>query len=210
MVNAIKVMTIYNTQLILAGKNGCLIMKHINHLARIFILCAIGFLLSACGSNYINPYALPEPSETILPETVTPEPDVQDRVVVDGNVLPLPEERKIATYSLPTEQPASSVVVNLTQRAQDQSREGNFDSAANSLERALRIEPRNAMLWNRLADVRYLQKAWKKAVQLAAKSNTLAGSNQVLRRENWYLMSNAYKALGDPVLEQKYRDKLRR
>ena len=135
-------------------------------------------------------------------------PDVQDRVVVGGQVLPLPQERTIATYSLPEEKPVSSVVRNLTRKSQDQSRELNYDGAANSLERALRIEPRNPELWNQLADIRYLQKLWKKAIQLAAKSNTLTGDNKTLRRENWYLMSNAYKSLGDVASETKYRDKL--
>jgi len=157
----------------------------------------MSWAVSACVSNNVSVGE----SETL--------PDVQDRVVVDGKVLPLPEDRSIATYSLPNERPVSTVVRNLTRRAQDQVRDSNYDGAANSLERALRIEPRNPILWNRLADVHYLQKLWQKAIQLAAKSNTLAGDNQSLRRENWYLMSNAYKALGDVESEQKYRDRLK-
>jgi len=168
----------------------------IKNIASVFV---IGCFLSACVSNN-------QPPVVVEPETL---PDVQDRVIVDGKVLPLPEERSIATYSLPNEKPVSSVVRNLTSRAQDQTRSGNYDGAANSLERALRIEPRNPKLWNLLADVRYLQEAWKKAIQLAAKSNTLAADNKALRRENWYLMSNAYKKLGNAELEQKYRDKLK-
>ena len=137
------------------------------------------------------------------------EPDVTDRVVVDGKVLPLPEdERTISVYSLPEQRSVSPVVRNLIKKSQEQSSRDDFDGAANSLERALRIEPRNAMLWNRLADIRYLQKSWKKSIQLAAKSNTLAGSDNELRRENWYLMSNSYKALGNTSAEQKFRKKL--
>ena len=137
------------------------------------------------------------------------EPDTTDRVIVDGKVLPLPdEERTISAYSLPEQRSVSPVVQNLIKKSQKQSSQDDFDGAANSLERALRIEPRNAMLWNRLADIRYLQKSWNKSIQLAAKSNTLAGNDNELRRENWYLMSNSYKALGNTSAEQKYRDKL--
>lgn len=172
-------------------------MRMMKNITLVFFLSG---LLSACVSN--NQQVTTAPEADVLP-------NVQDRVVVNGEVLPLPEDRSIATYTLPDERPVSSVVKNLTRRAQDQTREGNYDGAANSLERALRIEPRNPMLWNRLADVRYLQKAWRKSIQLAAKSNTLAANNKSLRRENWYLMSNAYKALGDIESEQKYREKLK-
>lgn len=153
--------------------------------------------------------------QTTLPTTTSPteqsaetQQDTIDRVVVDGKVLPLPKEREITTYTLPQERSVSPVVQNLIKKAQGQSQSGNYDSAANSLERALRIEPRNAKLWHRLAGVRYLQELWQKAIQLAAKSNTLAGNNKTLRRENWYLMSNSHKALGNTGAEKKYRDKL--
>ena len=180
------------------------ILVVIHNFKSITMISLLGLFLSACVSNG----SVITESRPIEPKPANPQPSEQDRVVVDGKVLPLPKERQISTYSLPTEQPVSSVVRNLTHRAQDQSRAGNYDGAANSLERALRIEPRNSKLWNQLADVRYLQEAWKKAIQLAAKSNTLAGSDKTLRRENWYLMSNAYRALGDSSSEQKYRDKL--
>lgn len=168
---------------------------------RLILLMLVLGSLGAC----VSAVQVDEPTKT---PPVNDLPDVQDRVVVDGSVLPLPEERAIASYSLPKEKPVSPVVRALTRRSQEQSGVQNYDGAANSLERALRIEPRNPVLWNQLADVRYLQKSWKKAIQLAAKSNTLSGDNKKLRRENWYLMSNSYKALGDIVSEKKYRDKL--
>ena len=145
-------------------------------------------------------------SRPVVDNTVKPAPrvtvpeDTTDRVVVDGTVLPLPPERKIASYSLPQSQPVSPVVRDLMSKAQQQSQSGDHDSAANSLERALRIEPRNAKLWNRLADVRFSQESWQKAIQMAAKSNTLAGQDETLRRKNWYLMTNAHKALGNTCL----------
>jgi len=136
--------------------------------------------------------------------------DVEDRVIVDGKVLPLPDQNVVKTEPLSGQRTMSPVVRTLMTSAQNQRSAGNWDGAASSLERALRIEPRNATLWGRLADVRYAQKSWRKAIQLAAKSNTLAGSDQMLRRQNWYLMANAYEALDDPISSQKYRAKLSR
>ncbi|MEM7359492.1 MAG: tetratricopeptide repeat protein [Pseudomonadota bacterium] len=134
--------------------------------------------------------------------------EVEDRIIIDGEVLPLPEEPRIAVESLPETERVSPVVQRLLASAEQQRSQGDTDGAANSLERALRIEPRNAVLWSRLANVRYTQNDWQQAVQLAAKSNTLAASNHQLRRQNWYLMASAYSAMGDELSAQKYRDKL--
>lgn len=152
------------------------------------------FFLSACVSL----------QETAEPEKSLPD----DRVVVDGRVLPLPNKPKIEAQSLPGQKSQSPVVRRLMASAQRSRDTNDWESAANSLERALRIEPRNAVLWGQLADVRFRQSDWQQAVQLAAKSNALAGNNQTLVRQNWYLMANAYDAMGKPHRAQSYRDKL--
>lgn len=133
---------------------------------------------------------------------------VEERIIVDGKVLPLPDEPAIRAEPLPGSPQSSSVVRGLLASADSQQRAGDLDGAANSLERALRIEPRNAHLWSRLAEIRFDQKNWQQSVQLAAKSNTLAGRDSPLRRRNWYLMVNAYDQLGDTQRAEKYRQKL--
>ncbi len=135
--------------------------------------------------------------------------EVEERAVVGGEALPLPEQRDISVKPLPGQRSESPVVKRLLASADTQQRSGDVDGAANSLERALRIEPRNALLWSRLANVRFTQKDWRQAVQLAAKSNTLAANNRNLRRQNWNLMASAYDALGDEASAQKFREKLR-
>ncbi len=133
---------------------------------------------------------------------------VEDRVVINGEVLPLPEERDISATSLPNQPSSSAVVKRLVASAERHQDAGDADTALSSLERALRIEPRNAMLWSRMADIRVGQGDHKQAIQLAAKSNTLAGANMQLRRQNWYLMANAHKALGNFDAAEKFRVKL--
>jgi len=136
--------------------------------------------------------------------------DVEDRAIVNGKALPLPEDNVVIAEPLAGEVPMSPVVKSLLADARQQRQLQNWVAAAGSLERALRIEPRNAVLWARLAEIRFDQKAWRKSIQLAAKSNTLAGKNQNLRRQNWVLIASAYEADGDPQSAQKYRDKLNR
>jgi tetratricopeptide (TPR) repeat protein len=165
-------------------------------LIRLFFLACLALSLSACISTSTIDVASQSPVE------------VEDRAVVNGQPLPLPDDAIVKAEPLQGEQPMSAVVKRLVATAGDQRRVGNWDSAASSLERALRIEPRNGRLWSRLAQVRYDQNAWKKAIQLAAKSNTLSGGNSNLLRQNWVLMANSYDALGEPSSADRYRAKL--
>ena len=137
-----------------------------------------------------------------------PQASVEDRVIINGEVLPLPDEPSIEVKPLPGQASSSPVVRNLLATSEQHRSAGKIDSAVSSLERALRIEPRNAMLWSRLADIRYAQQDFTQAIQLAAKSNTLTGTDIRLRRQNWYLMANAHAALGNDEAAQNFRDKL--
>ncbi|WP_353411886.1 tetratricopeptide repeat protein [Arenicella sp. 4NH20-0111] len=139
----------------------------------------------------------------------TQEPAViEDRAVVDGEALPLPDEPRLNVETLDDNRAISPVVSRLLASAQQLKRAKDWDGASGALERALRIEPRNASLWASLAEIKFEQKEWKGALQLAAKSNALSGGDATLRRRNWYLMANAHEALGDFASAQRFRDKL--
>ena len=71
----------------------------------------------------------------------------------------------------------------------------NWERAAALLERALRIEPRNAQLWHRLAQVRLQQGQYHLAESLAQKSSALARDNPELQEKNTRLLKQA-RALG--------------
>ena len=68
---------------------------------------------------------------------------------------------------------------------------GRLPSAAASLERALRIEPRNPRLWQQLARVRLQQGDFAQAESLAARSNSFAGGDTALRAENQRIIEQA-------------------
>src|SRR6185503_10128829 len=74
---------------------------------------------------------------------------------------------------------------------------GNFPNAAASLERALRIEPRNPRLWHELARVRLKQGQYAQAESVAARSNSWAADDKALRAENCRLIAESRRARGD-------------
>ncbi len=73
---------------------------------------------------------------------------------------------------------------------------GRLANAAASLERALRIEPRNPRLWHELARVRMSQGDYAQAESLAARSNTWVGNDSELRAANVRLIAQARTAQG--------------
>lgn len=90
----------------------------------------------------------------------------------------------------------NAAVVKLLETAQQQTQQTQYNEAAATLERALRIEPRNAALWQALARVRLQQGQPEQAASLAVKSNALAETDRI-RAGNWRLIGEAALARGD-------------
>ncbi len=115
----------------------------------------------------------------------------------------MPRGTEIAAYRRPppltrTRPLYSSASRSLLSRAEQQQRDGDLDGAVSSIERALRIEPRNAHLWHRLAELRLAQERFRMAIELAEKSNALAAGDRALKRANWLLIADAWRADGAP------------
>jgi len=90
-----------------------------------------------------------------------------------------------------SEQNTRRATSSLLAKVDIQEGEQNWERAAALLERALRIEPRSAQLWHRLAQVRLQQGQHQLAANLAQKSNALAGGNIQLREKNNRLLKQA-------------------
>src|SRR6266702_7248062 len=88
-------------------------------------------------------------------------------------------------------------IASLLDGARADTAAGRLANAAASLERALRIEPRNPRLWHELAGVRLKQGDYAQAESTAARSNSWAGADNALRAENWRLIAHAREARGD-------------
>lgn len=111
----------------------------------------------------------------------------------------------------PSSGPAGSpAVVALLNDAQQQAQAGHRGRAVAVLERALRIEPRNPVLWHRLASLRLQQQRYGQAESLALKSNSLAGSDEALRARNWQVIAEARQGRGDSAGARRAYDRARR
>lgn len=123
---------------------------------------------------------------------------------VRGPGLPPPGTPAPDTQTAPAGPPA---VVALLDEAERQARAGQYARAEEDLERALRIDPRNAGVWHRLARLRYIRGEFHQAIQLASKSNTLASHDRQLRARNWTLIAEAHERIGDPVKARAARER---
>jgi Tfp pilus assembly protein PilF len=91
----------------------------------------------------------------------------------------------------------NTAVAALVNQARVDLESGHRDRASATVERALRIEPRNALLWHELARVRLADGQYPQAEQLAAKSNSFAAENKPLKSANFRLIAEARAARGD-------------
>jgi len=103
----------------------------------------------------------------------------------------LPETAPVAVPSLP---PAAQALAG---QAEQQRQSGDYTGAAASLERSLRIAPREPYLWNRLARVRMEQGQTAQAGNLASRSNDLAGKDADVKKDNWRIIAESKRRAGD-------------
>lgn len=157
-------------------------------LVRLFPMIAAVLLSAACATHTVSDRRPPvfergpasAPAESDYPRT-----------------QPAPLPPPVTGTAIPAPPAESAAVLALVERADRQYQTRDLDAAAASLERALRIEPRNAQLWHRLAAVRLDQGQNDQAIQMAAKSNSLAGTDRGLQARNWQLIASARRAKGD-------------
>lgn len=116
---------------------------------------------------------------------------------------PGPAPQEPGSIAVPTPEPPpiarseNVAVAGLMESARADAAAGKLSTAAASIERALRIEPRNPRLWQELARVRLQQGQFVQVENVAARSNSFAGSDNALRAENWRLIAQAREARGD-------------
>ena len=148
----------------------------------------------------------------IEPEPVIPEPEQESAA---------PEQEQEPVASEPTQEPVISApkptfsappppfeplesfaplspAVNALALASNQnSQSGNVEAATASIERAIRIEPRNATLYYKLALLRLKQSKPRLAEDLAKKAALLASNDAQLKKHSWLLVARAREMQGD-------------
>lgn len=94
--------------------------------------------------------------------------------------------------------PLSPAIGALVLAANKSTGQGNIDSATTAIERAIRIEPRNAALYYKLALLRLEQDKPRLAEGLAKKSALLAASDKQLKKHSWLLIAKARDMQNNP------------
>ena len=162
------------------------------------VLFGVMVILNGCAETPEKPVATVPVEERSVPveistDTITNEVRVES--TTQDQIVPKADEYDSQYQNTDTPVTGPAVIALLTE-ADGYAKAGRGEQAAASLERALRIEPKNALLWHRLAVIRLQQGQWDQAVTLARKSNTLAGRDHKLQSGNWEVIANAYEALG--------------
>ena len=91
----------------------------------------------------------------------------------------------------------SAAVAALLDDARAAEEAGRYGRAAASLERALKVAPRDPRLWHRLAVVRYRQGRLAAAESLALRSVSLASAAPGLDARSWRVVAAVRQARGD-------------
>ncbi len=141
-----------------------------------------------------------------------PRPDVP---VETGVVIPAPEiapaEPEQAPPTAPSEPaPTATAALALAEQSDAALAAGDLRRAGLQLERALRIAPRDAGLWNRLARVRLQQGEFQQAERMSQRSLQLESSDHALALANWRVIAEARERMGDAAGAEQALDEVRR
>lgn len=146
------------------------------------VLLVFALALTACAGRPVTPEAAPPAA------VVTPSPAELPARSTPPAIIAAPAEGP---------QAQSPAVLALLAQADAQLQRGEIQQATGSIERALRIAPRDARLWSRLAELRLREGRPEQAEAMAAKSNDLAGPDGALQQRNWLMIAEARRLRGD-------------
>lgn len=152
---------------------------------------AILVVLAGCATPYrTSPTPTSAPPESVpSPSTVETQPAVPPETAPPETLPPPPVRSRGLS-------PASRALVT---QAQTQSNAGNDALAASTIERALRIEADNPLLWIELAKIRHNQGNEPQAENLARKALSMAVGDPKTQSAAWRVIANSYRARGRNV-----------
>src|SRR5690349_17034860 len=154
----------------------------------------MAILVSAC--TVPPPYRAPAPPAPVPPS----EGSVQTRPAPPPETPPEPAQPLPApVVREPTLSAASRALVG---QAQAQLASKNFPVAAASIERALRIEPDNPLLWIELGKVRLAEGNYVQAENMARKAVSMSVNAPRAQSSAWRLIADSYRARGKNIEAQ--------
>ncbi len=142
------------------------------------------FLLSACGEIPPAPPSQPRPEFGPGSAQTQPQPP-PETAPIEQAPRPPPKQFRLGPAAL-----------SLVSQAHKQSQDGDYGQAASTLERALRIEPSNPLLWIELGEVRMGEKNPDQADNMGRKALSLATGDPVAQSTAWRLIADSLRARG--------------
>jgi hypothetical protein len=112
------------------------------------------------------------------------------------NFIPPPQPSFSGPKNI-TESGASPAVLSLFKQAEQARAAKKFDHAESALNRALRIDPRNAFVWQALANLHLAQHQYDYAENEAQKSTSLGRGNPYIEAGNLHILADVREAKGD-------------
>ena len=125
-------------------------------------------------------------------------------VIAAPSPTPLPRERHKTPPA--TLGPASSALVA---QAQAQRKKGDLPGATVTLERALRIEPNNPLLWLEMGQLRMDQRNFAQAEGMGRKALAMSVGDDQTQSQAWRLIADSQRALGKDAAAQKSMEQAR-
>jgi predicted Zn-dependent protease len=152
---------------------------------QLFISLLIAASLAACSVVQRAPESPQSPSPT-APGTAEPQPaPAPEATPVPEPPRPPPKQFKLS--------PATNALV---QQAHTQAHAGAFVPAAATIERALRIEPENPLLWIELGQLRLSENNPSQAEYMGRKAVNLATGDPQALASSWRLIAESLRMLG--------------
>lgn len=164
---------------------------------RLLMVIAI-ISVSACASSGRAP-VVEAGSRSSEPVSVDGGTAPNTDVYIESTPLPSNGSLERQTVRKNSRTAVSPVVKKLLQQAEQARARQDWSQSEVYLERALRISPKSALVWHRMSLLKLEQNKNNQAIQFASKSNTLARSDNALRRRNWSVIAEANTALGRPL-----------
>lgn len=168
---------------------------------RTTLLLLFAVSLAACqtarGTRDGSAWPYPEQPGASSPGAPLPNPGQPSSIPPQTTANIPPEMRPLPSFPRTAEEISGAPVASLIRQAREARGAGKPEQAQSTLERALRIEPRNYFAWSALAATYLDQKNYEQAVSVAGKSNSLARGNIYVELENYRVMQQAREALGD-------------
>lgn len=154
-------------------------------------ILSLSILASLAACTAPSPYERPAPAPTPAPAPggtpVETQPAPTPPPIEESQPLPPPVVRE------PTLGAASRALVS---QAQSQVAAKNYPVAAASIERALRIEPDNPLLWIELGKIRQAEGNYSQAENMGRKAVSMAVNAPRAQASAWSLVAESLRARG--------------